>query len=77
MWEANSYSMILPLFFSFINIHELANEMILYMTIVCKDLSTCITDDIYLENINLILAFNINIISQPIELLNISSAFMV
>ena len=32
---------------------------------------------IYLENINLILAFIINIISQPIELLNISSAFIV
>ena len=28
---------------------------------------------VYLENINLILAFIINIISQPIELLNISS----
>ena len=33
--------------------------------------------DVYLENINLILAFIINIISQPIELLNISSAFIV
>ena len=33
--------------------------------------------DIYLENINLILAFIINIFSQPIELLNISSAFIV
>ena len=32
---------------------------------------------IYLENINLILAFIINIISQPIEHLNISSAFIV
>ena len=32
---------------------------------------------VYLENINLILAFIINIISQPIELLNISSAFIV
>ena len=31
---------------------------------------------LYLENINLILAFIINIISQPIELLNIASAFM-
>ena len=33
--------------------------------------------DIYLENINLILAFIINIISQPIEHLNISSASIV
>ena len=32
---------------------------------------------IYLENINLILAFIINIISQSIEHLNISSAFIV
>ena len=32
---------------------------------------------VYLENINLILAFIINIISQPIEHLNISSAFIV
>ena len=32
---------------------------------------------LYLENINLILAFIINIISQPIELLNISSSFIV
>ena len=32
---------------------------------------------VYLENINLILAFIINIISQPIEVLNISSAFIV
>ena len=32
---------------------------------------------VYLENINLILGFIINIISQPIELLNISSAFVV
>ena len=32
---------------------------------------------VYLENINLILAFIINIISQPIELLNISWAFIV
>ena len=30
-----------------------------------------------IENINLILAFIINIISQPIEHLNISSAFIV
>ena len=35
------------------------------------------TNTEYLENINLILAFIINIISQPIELLNISSAFIV
>ena len=33
--------------------------------------------NVYLENINLILAFIINIISQPIEHLNISSAFIV
>ena len=32
---------------------------------------------VYLENINLILAFIIYIISQPIELLNIYSAFIV
>ena len=32
---------------------------------------------VYLENINLILAFIIYIISHPIELLNISSAFIV
>ena len=32
---------------------------------------------VFLENINLILAFIINIISQPIEHLNISSAFIV
>ena len=32
---------------------------------------------LFLENINLILAFIINIISQPIEHLNISSAFIV
>ena len=32
---------------------------------------------VYLENINLILAFIINIISQPIEHLNISSASIV
>ena len=32
---------------------------------------------VYLENINLVLAFIINIISQLIELLNISSAFIV
>ena len=31
---------------------------------------------LYLENINLIMAFIINIISQQIELLNIPSAFM-
>ena len=30
----NSYSMILSLFFSFINIHEYANEIISYITIV-------------------------------------------
>ena len=33
--------------------------------------------EVYLENINLILAFIINIISQLIELLNISTAFIV
>ena len=33
--------------------------------------------DLLLKNINLILAFNINIISQAIEHLNISSAFIV
>ena len=38
---------------------------------------TKITHKLYLENINLILAFIINIISQPIELLNISSTFIV
>ena len=32
---------------------------------------------VYLENINRILPFIINIISQPIEHLNISSAFIV
>ena len=32
---------------------------------------------VYLENINLILGFIINIISQPIEFLNISSALIV
>ena len=32
---------------------------------------------LYLENINLILAFIINIISQPIEHLNITSALIV
>ena len=32
--------------FSFINIHEYANEIILYITIVCKDLSNYTTDDI-------------------------------
>ena len=31
---------------------------------------------VYLENINLIMAFIINIISQPIELLNISLVFI-
>ena len=30
----NSYSMILSLFFSFINIQEYANDIILYMTII-------------------------------------------
>ena len=32
---------------------------------------------VYLENINLILAFIVNIISQPVEHLNISSAYIV
>ena len=32
---------------------------------------------LYVENINLILAFIINIISQPIELLKLSSSFIV
>ena len=32
--------------FSFINIHEYAHEIIVYMTIVEKDLSNCITDGI-------------------------------
>ena len=41
-----SYSRILPIFFSFINIHEYANEISLCMIIVLKDLSNCITDDI-------------------------------
>ena len=36
--------------FKFINIHEYANEIILFMTIVWKDLSICITDDIKTYN---------------------------
>ena len=53
-----------------LNTDTLYNSKILY------NISSICTN-VYLENINLILAFIINIISQPIELLNISSAFNV
>ena len=42
-----------------------------------KLLKATVNLKVYLENINLILAFIINIISQPIEHLDISSAFIV
>ena len=41
------------------------------------NISLLVDSVVFLENINMILAFIINIISQPIEHLNISSAFIV
>ena len=48
-------------------------RVITFRLIEIIHVSTCV----YLENINLILAFIIYIISQPTELLNIYSAFIV
>ena len=43
---------------------------------ICCTCHATVDNEVYLENINLILAFIINMISQPIEHLNISSAFI-
>ena len=62
-----------PEMYNICNMYRIVSNLVHSSDHDSKNGHTCI----YLENINLILAFIINIISQPNELLNISSAFIV